>query len=69
MVGGTNTIMNMISAAVASQNNGLLAILQNILDAILSMDADMIGKMSAAMENKKIMWNDRELGRLVKKYA
>jgi hypothetical protein len=69
MVGGTNTIMSMISAAVDRQNTGLQAILQRILEAILSMDENMLKNISAAMENKKILWNDRELGRLVNKYA
>jgi len=58
-----------IAEAVASQNSGLVAILEKILFAIMSMDADMVMKFKNALEGTEIKWNDRELGRMVKAYA
>lgn len=66
---GTQSLMDMINGAVASQNTELIAILRGILAAIKEMDADMYRKIETALNNKKILWNDRELGRLVNTYA
>lgn len=66
---GTQSLMGMINGAVASENKELVAILQNILLAIRDMDSGMYRKIEAALDNRKIQWNDRELGRLVSKYA
>lgn len=58
-----------IAEAVASQNAGIVEVLEKILFAIMSMDAEMAMKFKAALEDMKIKWNDRELGRMVKSYA
>lgn len=58
-----------VSDAVASQNGEIIFTLQGILSAIKEMDSGMYRNIEAALDNKKIMWNDRELGRLVSKYA
>lgn len=47
--------------AVAAQNGELVSVLQSILSAINGVNADL--------NNMKILWNDRELGRLVRTYA
>lgn len=69
VVAGSETLMNMVRTAVASQNTELVAILQGILSAIKQMDARMYKNIETALDNRKIQWNDRELGRLVSKYA
>ena len=66
VVSGTDTLMGMISEAVAQQNNGLVNILLKILDAILSMDEDMGGNLREALEGTALRVNDREFARLVK---
>lgn len=69
VVAGSETLMNMVRTAVSSQNTELVAILQGILSAIKDMDSRMYRNIEAALDNRKIQWNDRELGRLVSKYA
>lgn len=58
-----------VASAVASQNGEMTQILTSILSAIKQMDAGMYKSIEAALDNRKIQWNDRELGRLVSKYA
>lgn len=58
-----------IAEAVASQNAGIVETLEKILYVIMSMDSDMVAKFKAALDDTKIKWNDRELGRMVKSYA
>jgi hypothetical protein len=69
VVAGSETLMNMVRTAVSSQNTELVAILQGILSAIKDMDSGMYRNIEAALDNRKIQWNDRELGRLVNRYA
>ena len=58
-----------VSTAVASQNAELVSVLNGILTAIKQMDSGMYKNIETALDNRKIQWNDRELGRLVTKYA
>lgn len=64
-----DTLQQYVAGAVASQNMELVSILQGILSAIKQMDAGMYQNIEKALDNRKIQWNDRELGRLVNKYA
>ena len=64
-----DTLQTYVSDAVASQNGELVAVLGSILSAIQDMDSGMYKNIEAALDNRKIQWNDRELGRLVSKYA
>lgn len=66
VVSGTDTLMQMISGAVASQNRGLIEILVKILEAILSMDEKMGGQMREALAGTSFQVNSREFARLVK---
>ena len=67
VVSGADTLMNMIQASVATQNNVLADILYKILEAILAMDANMGGNLREAMEGMGFKVNDREFARLVRK--
>ena len=69
VVAGSETLMNMVKTAVATQNSETVQILSSILSAIKQMDSGMYRNIEAALDNRKIQWNDRELGRLVTKYA
>ena len=62
-------LQDYVSTAVASQNSVLVAVLNEILEAIKTMDAGVYDKIENALDNRKIQWNDRELGRFVKNYA
>ena len=55
-----------IAEAVASQNAGLVAVLERILDAILAMDENMGGNMAEALANTSISFDKREVARMVK---
>lgn len=66
VVSGTDTLMNMISNAVASQNRGLIEVLYKILDAILALDENMGGNLREALNGTAFSVNNREFARLVK---
>jgi len=66
VVSGTDTLMNMISNSVASQNRGLIEVLYKILDAILAMDENMGGNLREALDGTAFSVNNREFARLVK---
>ena len=66
VVSGTNTLMNMISSAVASQNAALIAVLSKILDAIMAMDGNMGEHLRDAIDGVSFDLNKREFARLVK---
>lgn len=66
VVSGTDTLMNMISTAVASQNAGLIDILSRILDAIRNMDGNMGENLRDALDGVSLDVNKREFARLVK---
>jgi hypothetical protein len=62
-------LQSYVSNAVASQNVEVVYTLQSILSAIKDMDSGMYNAVTSALDNRKILWNDRELGRLVSKHA
>ena len=70
VVAGSNTLMEMISEAVAEQNSGLLVVLERILAVLLSIDGSMAEDLKKAirdgMEGTKLTMNNREFARLVK---
>lgn len=55
-----------IAQAVAAQNMALVAVLERILEAILSMDENMGGNLRDALEGTAFEVNKREFARLVK---
>lgn len=63
---GTGSLMNMIKAAVAAENNELAAVMKQILDAIVSLDEGLEGKFYNALLNTKFQVNEREFARLVR---
>ena len=66
VVSGTNTLMNMIQAAVSAQNEAVVTVLYAILDAIVNGNTEMI---RALLADKTFQVGEREFGRLVRKYA
>ena len=64
-----DTLQGYVAAAVASQNTEIVAALNSILVAIQQMDSGLYQTIERALNNRKIEWNDREIGRFVKKYA
>lgn len=66
VVSGTDTLMNMIASAVASQNATLVAVLNKILEAILGMDENMGENLRDALDGVSLGVNKREFARLVK---
>lgn len=64
-----DTLQQYVASAVASQNGEMVAILSDILSAIKTMDAGMYQNIETALDNRKIEWNNRELGRFVRNYA
>lgn len=65
VISGTNTLMSLISAAVASQNGAVIAILTKILEALLTMDDNMGGHLREALDDMSLVVNKREFARLV----
>ena len=61
-----DVLQGYIAQAVATQNTALVAVLQQILDAILAMDANMGGNLRDALEGTAFEMNHREFARLVK---
>ena len=66
---GTNSLMTMIKAAVAESNANANATLEKILAAIINIDRTIYEKVVAALQTMGIEFDERELARLVKKYA
>ena len=66
VVSGTNTLMNMIQAAVGEQNNALIGVLNLILQAINTLDEGLALKMVESLQAMRFEINDREFARLVK---
>lgn len=66
VVSGTNTLMNMISTAMASQNEALIAVLYMILEAIVRMDQNMGGHLREALVGMSWKINDREVARWIR---
>ena len=63
---GTMSLMEMIQGAVASQNQQLIAILEQILTAIITHDETLLDKMLTALESMRFEIRDREFARLVR---
>lgn len=61
-----DVLQGYVAEAVANQNAGMVAVLERILDAILSMDANMGGNLREALDGTSLSINHREFGRLVK---
>ena len=66
VVAGEQTLMQMIQGAVAANNSELIAVLTNILKAILKMDGNMSANLRDALESTSFAINNREFARLVK---
>ena len=66
VVTGTNTLMGMIRAAVAAQNEAVIAVLTAILNAILGGNEELV---QAILADKSFAVGEREFARLVKQYA
>ena len=61
-----DVLQGYVAEAVASQNAGLVAILEKILLAIIAMDENMGGNLKVALEDMSFELNKREFARLVK---
>lgn len=66
---GTQSLMNMINNAVGQSNNGLYDVLDKILAVLKNIDNSMYDRIVAALQTMGIEFDERELARLVKKYA
>lgn len=65
VVSGAYKLRMMIAEAVAEQNEGVIAVLSKILEAILTIDENMGGNLRKALEGVGISLNRREFARLV----
>ncbi len=61
-----DVLQGYIAQAVASQNAQLVAILEELLEALQNMDNDLVQKMVQALEKMHFDINNREFARLVK---
>lgn len=66
---GTESLMNMIKTAVADENAELVSILKQILALLVSMKGHVTSDIIKALESVGIKYDDREIARLVRKYA
>lgn len=66
---GTQSLMAMIQNAVNTANNKANETLEKILAVIISMDNSLYDKIVAALQTMGIEFDERELARLVRKYA
>ncbi len=66
---GTQSLMSMIKTAVANENNKLLATLNKILAVLISMKGEISQDIIDALASIDIKYDERELARLVRKYA
>lgn len=66
VVSGTDTLMNMIASAVSAQNQGLILVLEAILDVLSNMDDNMPEKVREAISGTSLTVSNREFARLVK---
>lgn len=66
---GTQSLMNMINNAVGQSNNGLYDVLDKILAVLKNIDNSMYDRIVVALQTIGIEFDERELARLVKKYA
>lgn len=66
VVSGASKLMDMIRSAV---DGGNMEVLYAILDEIRAIRGELFRDIMAALENHEFKLNDREIARLVKKYA
>jgi len=66
---GTQSLMNMINNAVEQSNNNLYAALEKILAVLTHIDNSMYERIVSALQAMGIEFDERELARLVRKYA
>lgn len=66
---GTQSLMNMINNAVGQSNNSLYDVLDKILAVLKNIDNSMYDRIVSALQAMGIEFDERELARLVKKYA
>lgn len=66
VVSGTDTLMQMIAMAVASQNKEIISVLIRILEAIIHLDNNMGENMQEGLSGMSWNINKRELARLVR---
>lgn len=61
-----DVLQGYVAEAVSAQNSGIIAVLEKILAAIESMDANMGENLRDALDNTSLSVNNREFGRLVR---
>lgn len=66
---GTQSLMSMIKTAVANENDKLLATLNQILAVLIAMKGEISQDIIDALESIGIKYDEREIARLVRKYA
>lgn len=66
VVSGADTLMDMIRQAVAVQNAGLIAVLRDILEAVLSLNGTMGENMREALDGASLDVDGRAFARIVK---
>lgn len=66
---GTQSLMTMIKTAVTNENAELASILKQILAVLTAMKGEVTHDIIDALESVGIRWDERELARLVRKYA
>lgn len=66
---GTQSLMSMIKTAVANENDKLLATLNQILAVLIAMKDEISQDIIDALESIGIKYDEREIARLVRKYA
>ena len=66
VVSGADTLMDMIQQAVSAQNAGLITVLRDILEAILSMSGELGEKMRDALDGASLDVDGREFARIMK---
>lgn len=66
---GTASLMGMITEAVSKQNGETKNILLKILEVLTALHGGLYETMVRALQTMGIEFDERELGRLVKKYA
>ena len=66
---GTQSLMNMIDRAVSDSNNNIYVVLDKILAVLNHIDSELYNRIVAALQTMGIEFDERELARLVRKYA
>lgn len=66
---GTNNLMTMIQTAVNNANAGNSKLLEMILAELRLMNSSFADKLSAELQKIGIKWDEREIARLIRKYA